>query len=147
MPKFNPKQIQHYIQALQEILSTTQDAANHVSPYFVKLDDARQANKLSEMPAVDFAEIKAEFDDVVTIYQENATKLADLKAPVRWLGVNKSLANNYQKYAEATAMMANALDVDQQTIDEAKFSQSEEDQQTYLAKVQANVGKIFGTAG
>ncbi|CAK8054614.1 chemotaxis protein [Eupransor demetentiae] len=146
MPKFNPKQLQHYVQSLQAVLQSTQDQANHVSPYFVKLDDARQEKKLSEMDSVEFKEIKAEFDDAVTCYEDNAKKLAALQAPVRWLGAHKSLVKNYDEYAKATKMMADALDADKQTIDEEHFTQSENDQELYMGKVQANVTKIFGSA-
>ncbi|MDF7627363.1 chemotaxis protein [Leuconostocaceae bacterium ESL0723] len=144
MPKFNPKQIQTYLQTLQTVLGDTQEAANQVSPYFVKLDEARQADKLGDLPKAEFAEIKAEFDDAVGVYQKNATILADAKPPVRWLGVHKLLVKNYADYAKATEAMADAVVLDGQKIKEAEFSQSEKDQETSMNKVQANVGKIFG---
>ncbi|GAP02955.1 methyl-accepting chemotaxis protein [Fructobacillus pseudoficulneus] len=144
MAKFNPKQLQYYLQALQEVLTKTQEAADHVSPFFVKLDEAKEKGTVADMAKADFAEIKAEFDDVVAIYQANAKTLAGLTVPVRFLGAHKTLAKAYQDYADATQMMADAVILDGQKIDDDKFAQSEADQETYLNKVQAQVGKIFG---
>lgn len=144
MPKFNPKQIQQYLQTLQTALTDTQDAANQVSPFFVKLDEAKEAGKLGDMPSAEFAEIKAEFDDAVAVYQHNAKVLADVKVPVRFLGVHKLLTKHYQDYAQATADMATAVQIEGQTIDEDSFKQSEIDQEQSMNKVQANVAKIFG---
>ncbi|GAO99790.1 hypothetical protein [Fructobacillus ficulneus] len=144
MAKFNPKQLQYYLQALQEVLTKTQETADHVSPFFVKLDEAKQKDALADMPKADFSEIKAEFDDAVAVYQDGAKTLAGLTIPVRFMGAHKTLAKAYQDYADATQMMADAVILDGQSIDEAKFAQSEKDQETYLNKVQAQVAKIFG---
>ncbi|USS92509.1 chemotaxis protein [Fructobacillus americanaquae] len=144
MAKFNPKQLQYYLQALQDVLTKTQERADSVSPFFVKLDSAKQESAVADMPKADFAEVKAEFDDAVAVYQENAKTLAALTVPVRFMGAHKTLAKAYQDYADATALMADALILDGQKIDDEKFAQSEADQETYLNKVQAQVAKIFG---
>lgn len=144
MAKFNPKQTQYYVQTLQEVLQNTQDTADHVAPFFVKLDEAKQAGKVAEMDKAEFGEIKAEFDDAVSAYQKNAQTLAGLKVPVRFMGVHTIMAKAYKDYAAATAMMADALNEKDQTINEADFAQSEKDQETFLTKIQAQVAKIFG---
>ncbi|MBS9338509.1 chemotaxis protein [Fructobacillus sp. M2-14] len=144
MAKFNPKQMEYYVTTLQDVLTKTQETADHVSPFFVKLNDAKEAGKLADMDKAAFVEIKAEFDDAVSNYQENAKTLAGLQVPVRFLGVHKTLAKAYQDYANATEMMADSLNEKDQTINEANFKQSEEDQATFLNKIQAQVAKIFG---
>ena len=143
MAKFNPKQAQVYVQTLQQVLTATQEAADRVAPFFTKLDDAKQENKVTDIPAAEFAEIKAEFEDAVTSYQENAARLNAAQAPIRILGVHKSLAKNYELYAQATALMSDSLNVADQTIDDDKYEQSEADQAQYLNKVQTNVSKIM----
>ncbi|MGO1224528.1 MAG: chemotaxis protein, partial [Leuconostoc falkenbergense] len=42
MAKFNPKQAQVYVQTLQQVLTATQETADRVTPFFTKLDDAKQ---------------------------------------------------------------------------------------------------------
>ncbi|MBS9336371.1 chemotaxis protein [Fructobacillus papyrifericola] len=144
MAKFNPKQMQYYVTTLQDVLTNTQETADHVSPFFVKLDEAKEAGKVKDMAKAEFGEIKAEFDDAVSAYQANAKTLAAVQVPVRFMGVHKTLAKAYADYAEATKMMADALNEKDQSIDEAAFAQSEKDQETYLTKIQAQVSKIFG---
>ncbi|HAV53105.1 MAG TPA: chemotaxis protein, partial [Leuconostoc mesenteroides] len=117
MAKFNPKQAQVYVQTLQEVLTITQDTADRVAPFFTKLDDAKEANAVADIPAAEFAEIKAEFEDAVAAYQKNAQILNTVQAPVRLLGLHKSLAKNYSAYAGATNMMSEALNVADQTVD------------------------------
>lgn len=143
MAKFNPKQAQVYVQTLQEVLTITQDTADRVAPFFTKLDDAKETNAVADIPAAEFAEIKAEFEDAVAAYQRNAQILNTVQAPVRLLGLHKSLAKNYSAYAEATNMMSDALNVTDQTVDDALYVKSEEDQELYLGKIQANVSKIM----
>ncbi|MDI6650009.1 chemotaxis protein [Leuconostoc suionicum] len=147
MAKFNPKQAQVYVQTLQEVLTITQDTADRVAPFFTKLDDAKETNAVADIPAAEFAEIKAEFEDAVAAYQRNAQILNTVQAPVRLLGLHKSLAKNYSAYAEATNMMSDALNVTDQTVDDALYVKSEEDQELYLGKIQANVSKIMMGAG
>ncbi|MDC2805799.1 chemotaxis protein [Leuconostoc suionicum] len=147
MAKFNPKQAQVYVQTLQEVLTITQDTADRVAPFFTKLDDAKETNAVADIPAAEFAEIKAEFEDAVAAYQKNARILNTVQAPVRLLGLHKSLAKNYSAYAEATNMMSDALNVTDQTVDDALYVKSEEDQELYLGKIQANVSKIMMGAG
>ncbi|WP_349515511.1 chemotaxis protein [Leuconostoc suionicum] len=147
MAKFNPKQAQVYVQTLQEVLTITQDTADRVAPFFTKLDDAKEANTVADIPAAEFAEIKAEFEDAVAAYQKNAQILNTVQAPVRLLGLHKSLAKNYSAYAEATNMMSDALNVTNQTVDDVLYVKSEEDQELYLGKIQANVSKIMMGAG
>ncbi|MBE4728020.1 chemotaxis protein [Leuconostoc suionicum] len=147
MAKFNPKQAQVYVQTLQEVLTITQDTAERVAPFFTKLDDAKETNAVADIPAAEFAEIKAEFEDAVAAYQKNAQILNTVQAPVRLLGLHKSLAKNYSAYAEATNMMSDALNVTDQTVDDALYVKSEEDQELYLGKIQANVSKIMMGAG
>ncbi|QEA59397.1 chemotaxis protein [Leuconostoc koreense] len=147
MAKFNPKQAQVYVQTLQEVLTITQDTADRVAPFFTKLDDAKEANAVADIPAPEFAEIKAEFEDAVAAYQKNAQILNTVQAPVRLLGLHKSLAKNYSAYAEATDMMSKALNVADQAVDDALYVKSEEDQELYLGKIQANVSKIMMGAG
>jgi hypothetical protein len=145
--KFNPKQAQVYVQTLQEVLTITQDTADRVAPFFTKLDDAKEANAVADIPAAEFAEIKAEFEDAVAAYQKNAQILNTVQAPVRLLGLHKSLAKNYSAYARATNMMSEALNVADQTVDDVLYVKSEEDQELYLGKIQANVSKIMMGAG
>lgn len=147
MAKFNPKQAQVYVQTLQEVLTITQDTADRVAPFFTKLDDAKETNAVADIPAAEFAEIKAEFEDAVAAYQKNAQILNTVQAPVRLLGLHKSLAKNYSAYAEATNMMSEALNVADQTVNDALYVKSEEDQELYLGKIQANVSKIMMGAG
>lgn len=147
MVKFNPKQAQVYVQTLQEVLTITQDTADRVAPFFTKLDDAKEANAVADIPAAEFAEIKAEFEDAVAAYQKNAQILNTVQAPVRLLGLHKSLAKNYSAYARATNMMSEALNVADQTVDDVLYVKSEEDQELYLGKIQANVSKIMMGAG
>lgn len=147
MAKFNPKQAQVYVQTLQEVLTITQDTADRVAPFFTKLDDAKEANAVADIPAAEFAEIKAEFEDAVAAYQKNAQILNAVQAPVRLLGLHKSLAKNYSSYAGATNMMCEALNVAYQTVDDVLYVKSEEDQELYLGKIQANVSKIMMGAG
>lgn len=147
MAKFNPKQAQVYVQTLQEVLTITQETADRVAPFFTKLDDAKETNAVADISAAEFAEIKAEFEDAVAAYQKNAQILNTVQAPVRLLGLHKSLAKNYSAYAEATNMMSDALNVTDQTVDDALYVKSEEDQELYLGKIQANVSKIMMGAG
>ncbi|MGX7041905.1 chemotaxis protein [Leuconostoc holzapfelii] len=143
MPKFNPKQAQMYVQTLQNVLTNTEDTATRVTPFFTKLDDAKAAGKIAEIPAAEFAEIKAEFEDAVASYQANAAKLNAASAPVRLLGVHKSLASAYAKYADATQLMADAVVVSDQSVADDKYAQSEEEQGIYLEKIHAAVAKIM----
>ena len=117
MAKFNPKQAQIYIQTLQNVLTNTEETATRVTPFFTKLDDAKQADKIAEIPTAEFAEIKAEFEDTVENYKNNATQLTSASAPIRLLGVHKSLTSAYVKYAEATQLMADAVFVADRKID------------------------------
>ncbi|ETJ00585.1 MAG: hypothetical protein Q611_LSC00045G0002 [Leuconostoc sp. DORA_2] len=146
MAKFNPKQAQIYIQTLQSVLTNTEDTATRVTPFFTKLDDAKAADKISEIPAAEFAEIKAEFEDAVASYQSNAQQLAKASAPVRLLGVHKTLSAAYTKYAEATQLMSEAVIVAGQAVDNDKYAKSEADQAVYLEKIHAAVGKIMNSA-
>lgn len=143
MPKFNPKQAQIYIQTLQNVLTNTEDTATRVSPFFTKLDDAKEAGQIADIPAAEFAEIKAEFEDALANYKANAAQLNAASAPVRLLGVHKSLATAYTKYAEATQLMADAVVVADQSVDADKYAQSEEEQGIYLEKIHAAVAKIM----
>ncbi|WP_294973841.1 chemotaxis protein [uncultured Leuconostoc sp.] len=145
MAKFNPKQAQMYIQTLQNVLTNTEETATRVTPFFTKLDDAKQADKVAEIPTAEFAEIKAEFEDTVENYKNNATQLTAASAPIRLLGVHKSLTSAYVKYAEATQLMADAVIVADQTIDAQKYEKSEQDQSVYLEKIHTAVAKIMNS--
>ena len=146
MVKFNPKQGQIYVKTLQDVLTNTEEIANRVTPFFTKLDDAKEADKISEIPSAEFAEIKAEFEDAVASYKANASKLNAASAPVRLLGVHKSLASAYTKYAAATEIMADAVNVTNQSVDSEKYAHSEEEQGIYLEKIHAAVSKIMNSA-
>lgn len=146
MAKFNPKQAQIYIQTLQNVLTNTEETAERVTPFFTKLDDAKQADKISDIPTAEFAEIKAEFEDTVENYKKNAMQLNMASAPIRLLGIHKSLVSAYQKYAEATALMAEAVDVASHDVDNSKYEKSENDQAIYLEKIHAAVSKIMTTS-
>jgi len=145
LPKFNPKQAQAYMKTLQVVLTNTEETATHVEPFFTKLDDAKTADKISEIPAAEFAEIKAEFEDAVENYRHNAEQLNQAVAPVRLLGTHKSLAAAYTYYADATELMADAVIVSEQKIDDAKYEKSEEEQGLYLGKIQTAVSKIMNS--
>jgi len=146
LAKFNPKQAQIYIQTLQNVLSNTEETAERVTPFFTKLDDAKQAGKVSEIPTAEFVEIKAEFEDTVENYKNNAQQLKDASAPIRMLGMHKSLSSAYSQYADATELMANAVIVENQSIDEASYEKSESDQAIYLEKIQIAVSKIMNSS-
>ncbi|CAM3094990.1 chemotaxis protein [Leuconostoc rapi] len=146
MAKFNPKQAQIYIQTLQNVLTNTEETAERVTPFFTKLDDAKQADKISDIPTAEFAEIKAEFEDTVENYKQNAAQLNTASAPIRLLGIHKSLVSAYQNYAEATALMADAVVVANHAIDNDKYEKSENDQAIYLEKIHAAVSKIMTTS-
>ena len=143
MPKFNPKQIQIYAQTLQDVLENAENAAERVAPYFTKLRDAIDANTVADMPAAEFAEIKSEFDDAVAVYADNAAKLAAAQAPIRAIGVHKSLTANYQAYFEATKAMADAVKIDGQSVDMVPFEKSEDDQEVLSGKINTNVTKLL----
>lgn len=143
MPKFNPKALQFYAQTLQDVLSAGEDAAVQVEPFYSKLRDALDADTVTDMPAAEFAEVKAEFDDAVDVYERNAAQLAKVQVPVRAMGAHKTLATSYQAYAQATADMRDAVDVTSQSVDLAAFEKSEEEQAALMAKIQIAVQKVM----
>ena len=67
------------------------------------------------------------------------------QAPIRLLGVHKSLTSAYVKYAEATQLMADAVIVADQTIDAQKYEKSEQNQSVYLEKIHTAVAKIMNS--
>lgn len=143
MPKFNPKALQFYVQTLQDVLSAGEDAAVQVEPFYTKLRDALDADTVADMPTAEFAEINAEFDDAVDIYARNAEQLAKVQVPVRAMGAHKALVSHYQAYAQATADMRDAVQVDGQSVDMVAFEASEAQQAELMAKIQVAVQKVM----
>lgn len=143
MAKFNPKAAQQYVQTLQKVLVSTEEIATNVEPFFLKLATAMDAQDLTQLSQAEFSEIKAEFEDTVSAYQNNAQTLQHAQAPVRLLGTHKSLVKNYQNYADATQMMSDALHIADQSVDNEAFKKSEKDQEDYMGKIQTNIQKIM----
>ncbi|MDR3242306.1 MAG: hypothetical protein LBT37_09070 [Lactobacillaceae bacterium] len=132
-----------YALKLSQIIQTTEDAGTAVADYFVKLKTALDADKLSEMPKAEFEEIAAEFDDVVEIYKQADADLTALKAPVRLIGVQGSLVKTFRAYYEATIVMAESLNIAEQTIDLPAFEQSEKDQDQLIEEFMKQVRRAF----
>lgn len=143
MAKFNPKAAQQYVQTLQKVLVSTEEIATNVEPFFSKLATAMDAQDLTQLSQAEFSEIKAEFEDTVSAYQNNAQTLQHAQAPVHLLGTHKSLVKNYQNYADATQMMSDALHIADQSVDNEAFKKSEKDQEDYMGKIQTNIQKIM----
>lgn len=137
--------MQQYLQQLTGLVQETEKAGAHVAPFFEKLDAAIKADSLSEMPAAEFKEIAAEFDDVVEFYQTTSQQMTALKAPARLLGSHASLTKVFAQYTAATEMMAAALDVKNQTVDMTAFNQSEADQDALISKFYGQVQRLMST--
>lgn len=135
-----------YALKLSELIQGTEEAGENVAPFFEKLRDAIDADKVAELPKAEFEEIAAEFDDVVEFYQATAAKITAMKAPVRLIGTHASLAKTFTAYAAATDMMAKSLDVANQSINMANFEQSENDQDTLMAEFLKHVRRAMSLA-
>ncbi|MCM0583267.1 hypothetical protein H9L19_02080 [Weissella diestrammenae] len=132
-----------YALKLSQIIQTTEDAGTAVADYFEKLRSAIDEDRVKALPKAEFEEISAEFDDVVAVYKNADQALNDLKAPVRLIGVHGSLVNTFHQYYEATIVMANALNVEQQTVDLPVFEQSEQDQDRLIEDFMKQVRRAF----
>ncbi len=135
-----------YALKLSELIQGTEEAGENVAPFFEKLRDAIDADKVAELPKAEFEEVAAEFDDVVEFYQATSGKITAMKAPVRLIGTHASLAKTFTAYAAATDMMAKSLDVANQSINMADFEQSENDQDTLMAEFLKHVRRAMSLA-
>jgi len=136
----NPQQ---YAMKLSEIVQKTEEIGTHVGPFFAKLEEAMQADKVSEMPKSEFQEIAAEFDDTVEAYEGTITEMKQLNAPVRAMGMHQSMMTTYRAYVDATRKMADALDVENQTIIQPAFAESEVAQEDLMDKFTAQINRIL----
>jgi hypothetical protein len=134
---------QQYALKVGEIAQLTEDTGEKTSPYFDKLDEALQADKLADMSKADFQEIATAFDDAVDIYQDAASNLSAVKAPARVIGMHKALAQVFQEYADATQAMADALDVDKQAVDLEAFRNSETQQNDLIVKFGTQLRRVM----
>ena len=136
----NPQQ---YAMQLSEIVQKTEEIGTKVGPFFGKLEEAMQADKLAEMPKADFQEIAAEFDETVEAYEETITRMKALKAPVRVMGLHQSMMTTYRAYVDATHKMADALNVEEQSITQPEFGESEVAQEDLMDKFTAQINRIL----
>lgn len=137
---------QQYAANLGQVIQSTEDTGNKVAPYFEKLDAAIQADQVAQMPKAEFQEISLEFDEAVAVYQDAATKMQKMAVPVRMIGLHKTMEKTFTAYAQATQVMADALDVENQTIDMDAFKQSEADQDALMEKFLVQVRRILTTS-
>ncbi|MFL1695706.1 hypothetical protein ACJQWY_02690 [Weissella kandleri] len=138
----NPRE---YAMQLSDKLQETETTGTNVAPYFEKLKAAIEAGTVADMPKVEFAEISAEFDDVVEVYAAVADTLDQMKAPVRLIGLHGAMQKTFRQYYEATKVMAGALNITDQTIDEAAFNQSEIDQDNLMEEFMKEARRAFQT--
>lgn len=136
----NPQQ---YAMQLSEIVQKTEEIGTNVAPFFAKLEEAMQADKLAEMPKNDFQEIAAEFDETVEAYEETITRMKQLKAPVRVMGMHQNMMTTYREYVDATRQMAESLDVTKQVIVQPAFGESEVAQEDLMDKFTAQINRIL----
>ncbi|WP_057754521.1 hypothetical protein [Weissella kandleri] len=134
-----------YAMQLSDKLQETETTGTNVAPYFEKLKAAIEDGTVDKMPKAEFAEISAEFDDVVEVYAAVADTLDQMKAPVRLIGVHGSMQKTFRKYYEATKVMAEALNVTDQTVDEVAFNQSEIDQDDLMEEFMKEARRAFQT--
>lgn len=136
----NPQQ---YAMQLSEIVQTTEEIGTKVGPFFGKLEEAMQADKVAEMPKAEFQEIAAEFDETVEAYEATIARMNTLKAPVRVMGLHKTMMATYRAYVDATHKMADALNVEEQAIVQPAFGESEVAQEDLMDKFTAQINRIL----
>lgn len=136
----NPRE---YAMKLSQLVQATEESGSNVAEYFEKIRTAIDEDQVAAMPKAEFAEISAEFDDVVEVYKKAAADLDQMKAPVRLIGVHGSMQKTFRAYYEATVVMADALDVNNQKVDVTAFNQSEQDQDQFMEEFMKQVRRAF----
>lgn len=142
-----PVKPQQFAQGLQNFLNAIDDTNAKVAPFYSKLRTALNDKTLSEMSDLDFKAILAEFMDANDGYQRAADHLSTLAAPVQLLGLKSNLVDYFRAYVAATKDMTASLETNSKTVDLKKFSQSEQDQDDLMQKINHTVNRILTVPG
>ncbi len=118
-----------------------------VSPSYSELKKFLDSDQLPDLSDSKFKNIAAEFIDTNEQYQQAVDNLKGLPAPVHLIGLKMNLVAYFQDYVNATKDMTNSLNLDKKSVDLAKFSQSEKDQDDLMHKVNRNVNRILMSRG
>ncbi len=118
-----------------------------VSPSYSELKKFLDSDQLPDLSDSKFKNIAAEFMDANEQYQQAVDNLKGLSAPVHLIGLKMNLVAYFQDYVNATKDMTNSLNLDKKSVDLAKFSQSEKDQDDLMHKVNRNVNRILMSRG
>ncbi|ABJ57228.1 hypothetical protein [Oenococcus oeni] len=142
-----PVKPQQFALGLQDFLKKIDQINTKVSPSYSELKKFLDSDQLPDLSDSKFKNIAAEFMDTNEQYQQAVDNLKGLPAPVHLIGLKMNLVAYFQDYVNATKDMTNSLNLDKKSVDLAKFSQSEKDQDDLMHKVNRNVNRILMSRG
>ncbi|OIM82251.1 hypothetical protein, partial [Oenococcus oeni] len=138
---------QQFALGLQDFLKKIDQINTKVSPSYSELKKFLDSDQLPDLSDSKFKNIAAEFMDANEQYQQAVDNLKGLSAPVHLIGLKMNLVAYFQDYVNTTKDMTNSLNLDKKSVDLAKFSQSEKDQDDLMHKVNRNVNRILMSRG
>ncbi|GKT04238.1 hypothetical protein ACRYI5_10610 [Furfurilactobacillus sp. WILCCON 0119] len=124
-----------YGRTLSQLITDTEDVQKDLEPYYSKLKQGTVGGQLIDLSSTELADIKAEFQDGTDRYKAYNEKLKRMQAPARFMGKQQSLKAAYEAYTAGCQAMTDSLVLETSSVDQAKFDQSETDQNEAMDRI------------
>ncbi len=105
-----------------------EEIGEKMHPHFELIREAIDKNQVKELKSDQLVQISDEFSQGIAEYEQLFTKVKQMKAPAKVIGVHKKLEHAFGSYVVGCQEMNASLVPENTTVDAALFNQSEEKQ-------------------
>lgn len=130
-----------YGATISQVIEQTEQTQEKLDPMFKNLKEKIKANDLANMSQDRYNEIRQGFAAGTQTYDELLHQLNQAQAPARLVGNHHLLLNAFSDFVKGCQAMTDSLH-DDQTIDEAQFTQAEQDQDDATERLSKYLTKI-----
>lgn len=130
-----------YLENINQMITDTEETGSTMYPYYQEIVQAMEDNAINQELLV---KAYTQFEAGMEKYDALMASLEKMQVPVKLMGMHKQLVSAYRHYFEACREMLVAVNPEK-GFDEAKFKESEQDQDTYSQKITGVIGRM--TAG
>ncbi len=117
--------VPYYAKNIQTLVQTIEEVGEEMNPYFQKVRQSIDSNKLEELKPEELSEIHQVFTKGVARYEALLPVITAVRPPARILGMNKRLESTFKKYIASCQKMTAAVE---NKVDLTLFNESEKEQ-------------------
>lgn len=114
-----------YIQKINDVVTASEEIGEEMNPSYELIREAIDSDKVAEVTAEELKSTKELFLSGTEKYRGLLAEIKGLKAPVKVMGIHKKLEKAFTNYVEGCQEMVDAIDVDNNSVNQELFNTSE----------------------